>query len=106
MHWFRHQNSIPAEAMSRILKITFPLNLAQNIITTGLITYRIWNTQRKSHRAGIDTSSNLSLNKVVRIIIESAMIYTVEMLLMTVLFYIGHPSTTIVQHASIPSIGE
>ncbi|KAJ2921391.1 hypothetical protein H1R20_g15706, partial [Candolleomyces eurysporus] len=105
MHWFRHQNSIPAEVMNRILKITFPLNLAQNILTTGLITYRIWSTQRKSRRAGIDTTSNLSLNKVVRIIIESAMIYTVEMFLMTVLFYIGHPSMTIVQHASIPSIG-
>ncbi|KAG2011877.1 hypothetical protein CC2G_011943 [Coprinopsis cinerea AmutBmut pab1-1] len=105
LHWFRNVESIPFEIVQGFLNATFPLNLAQNLLTTGLIIYKIWDQHRASRRAGIISSSGLSLLDVVRIIIESALIYTTQMLLLTILFAIAHPAHIIVQHALVPSMG-
>ncbi|KAJ2921392.1 hypothetical protein H1R20_g15707, partial [Candolleomyces eurysporus] len=85
LHWFRHPTSIPASVMKHVLRFTFPLNVVQNVVTTGLIAFH--------------------LVKVLRIIVESAFIYTAIQLIIAILFYIGHPSVPIVQHMSIPITG-
>ncbi|KAJ3527555.1 hypothetical protein NMY22_g9746 [Coprinellus aureogranulatus] len=42
---------------------------------------------------------------ILRIIVESALIYTVVMLTITILYYVGHPSQVIVQHMVPPVVG-
>ncbi|KAJ2918738.1 hypothetical protein MD484_g1658, partial [Candolleomyces efflorescens] len=104
--WFRHKDSISRVVMKHLFRTTFPLNVAQNVITTGLISYRIWKQHRMSQQVGVQlVSSSLTLYTVLRIIIESASIYTFEQVLMIILFFTTHPAIVIVQHASIPSTG-
>lgn len=51
-------------------------------------------------------SSNNDLLTIVRIIVESAAIYTIETTVMIILFYKEHPGLVIVQHLLAPSIGK
>ncbi|KAJ2933416.1 hypothetical protein H1R20_g3653, partial [Candolleomyces eurysporus] len=94
--------------MRLFLNSTFPLNLVQNVLTTGMIAIRIWAQHRQTVQAGakfVSAGGALSLLMVLRIVIESAMIYTIQMLLITILWYLNDPAVVIVQHATLPSIG-
>lgn len=104
-YWFRHPETIAWPVMNRILKITYPLNLVQNVGTTGLIIYKLWSQYKKTVKSGLDPNRGLGFIAVMRIMVESASIYTVVMLLMTILWYIDHPSVVIVQHVLAPCIG-
>lgn len=92
--------------MTHFLNVVFPINLIQNIMTTGLIAYKIWAQYRESRASGLMMSSSLSLLSVVRIIVESALIYTVEMLALIILYYKAHAGIVVVQYILPPSIGE
>ncbi|KAF5311205.1 hypothetical protein D9611_013000 [Ephemerocybe angulata] len=105
IYWFRHPTKISDHVMGYIFRTTLVLNLGGNTLTTGLIAFRIWNQHMKSRRAGIYMSSGVNLITLLRIIVESASIYTLEQLLLIALFYTGHPAIIIVQYASIPSTG-
>lgn len=108
LYWFGHPSSIPLPIMQLFLNVTFPLNLLQNVLTTGLIAIRIWSQHRQTVQAGVkfvSAGGALSLLMVLRIVVESAMIYTIQMLIITILWYLGHPAIVIVQHATLPSIG-
>jgi len=64
-----------------------PVNLFQNILTTGLICFRLVCQFRTSRASGIQPShSRLNLFHVVRIILESAAIFTI-LYLITIIFY-------------------
>ncbi|KAH9476022.1 hypothetical protein JR316_0011591 [Psilocybe cubensis] len=54
---------------------------------------------------GVASNSPLDLLGVVRIIIESAMIYTFQLLILIILFPLHHNAQLIVQSAVIPSMG-
>ncbi|EGO28970.1 hypothetical protein SERLADRAFT_353852, partial [Serpula lacrymans var. lacrymans S7.9] len=56
--------------------------LGMNIITTSLIVYRIWSVDRQTARMTVSTSSRRGsrLKHVVRILVESAALYTVSVL--------------------------
>ncbi|KAF6750089.1 hypothetical protein DFP72DRAFT_1072704 [Ephemerocybe angulata] len=103
--WFKHPLYYPRDATRPYLGVHYPINFAQNILTTGLIAYRIWTHHLKSKKAGIHSEAGTSLVMVLRIIVESAMIWTIEMLLLIILYYRKSTSIDIVQHAMIPSIG-
>lgn len=108
LYWFQHPFDIPYPKAQYALGMPFPIGLAQGVLTTGLIAYRIWKQHRQTVRAGAYLQSNggaLSLLAVFRILVESAMIWTSEVLITTILFYLRHPAVVIVQHATIPSIG-
>jgi hypothetical protein len=95
--------------MQIFLNSTFPLNLIQNIMTTGLISIRIWAQHKQTVQAGVkfvSAGGAPSLLMVLRIVIESAMIYTIQMLVITILWYVNHPAVVVVQHATLPSIGQ
>lgn len=106
VHWFRNKTSIPWSIMFHSFRMTFPLNFSQSTLTTGLIAYRIWKQHRMSQQAGVHASASLDLFTVMRIIIESALIYTLQQFMMIILYFTGHPSIVIVQHASVPSTGK
>lgn len=89
-----------------VFYITFPLNLAQNILTTGLISWKIYKQHRETVRSGLQISAGLNLMGVIRIIVESAMLYTIETAIIIILFVLNHPAGVIVQGALCPTTGK
>ncbi|KAH6871379.1 hypothetical protein BKA70DRAFT_1488887, partial [Coprinopsis sp. MPI-PUGE-AT-0042] len=107
LHWFRTA-FIPLETIRPLLNTTFPLHLAQNVITTSLITYKIWAKHVETKRAGMQdsfTASGLNLIGVIRIVIESAAVYTMQMIIAVVLQLMDHPARVLLQHCLIPTTG-
>jgi hypothetical protein len=72
-------------------------------MTTGLIAYRIWQQDRKSQ--GLVPSS-LSLIVVLRIIVESASIYVLNVLILIILYALDSNGQFVAQEAIVPVCGE
>jgi hypothetical protein len=99
--------SIPRSITSVLFAMVYPVNLAQNILTTGLISFRIWCQHKESQASGLSQSGfGMSLLNVIQIIVESAMVYTIQQLLLLVLNVLQHPAQVILHATLIPSIGE
>ncbi|KAF6763894.1 hypothetical protein DFP72DRAFT_486231 [Ephemerocybe angulata] len=105
MYWWRDQDRISASIMGPIFKSISPVNIVLNCLTTGMIAYRIWRQREESRKAGLSVTSGMDLLTAVRIVIESALIYTLEMFLSIILFTVGHPSVLVVHHTLAPTIG-
>ncbi|KAF9450849.1 hypothetical protein P691DRAFT_725262 [Macrolepiota fuliginosa MF-IS2] len=104
--WFTHFGMASPNAVLSWMATIYPLVFVQNIITTGLIGFKIWTQHRSSTANGvIDTSSRLSLVRIFRIVVESAAIYTFQILVLLILYPMQHNAQFIVQSAVIPSIG-
>ncbi|KAJ2914247.1 hypothetical protein MD484_g6186, partial [Candolleomyces efflorescens] len=98
--------SIPRSITSVLFTMVFPVNLAQNVLTTGLISFRIWRQHRESRASGLSQSGfGMSLLTVIQIIVESAMVYTIQQLLLLILNVLRHPAQVILHATLIPSIG-
>ncbi|TFK24501.1 hypothetical protein FA15DRAFT_704486 [Coprinopsis marcescibilis] len=95
---------IPYDQAMPFFNMLFPVNLSQNCLTTGLISYQIWRQHRQSRAAGV-LSDGISLFTVMRIVIESASIYTAQFLLMMILWYTGNRSHVLFHGTLLPSIG-
>lgn len=68
------------------VNVLYLANLAQNILTTGLIVFKILHQHHISSAAGIRSAdSRLRLTHVVRILIESALVYTIQLLILIIL---------------------
>lgn len=85
--------------MNTIYAIAF----VQNVMTTGLIAYRIWRQDKISE--GLVPHS-LNLMYVARIIIESASIYVINVLILIILYAIDSNGQFIAQEAIVPIVGE
>ncbi|EAU89836.2 hypothetical protein CC1G_06988 [Coprinopsis cinerea okayama7 len=103
--WFGHRTARSIDEMQPLFNTTFPLHLAQNVLTTFLIAYKIWMEHQKVKRIGIAVVGGMNLMSVIRIFIESAALYTIEMLLAVIFFFARHPAQVIFQHALIPTTG-
>jgi len=104
--WFTHFGMAHFNTVLSWMATIYPAVFAQNVITTGLIAFKIWSQHRSSAANGVfDTSSRLSLIRVLRIIVESAAIYTVQLLILLILYPLQSNIQFIVQSAVIPSIG-
>ncbi|RXW18703.1 hypothetical protein EST38_g7153 [Candolleomyces aberdarensis] len=90
--------------ISLIVDFSYPINLAQNVLTTGLITLKILKQYHLSSSTGLVSTNRVSLITVTRIMVESASIYTVELLFLIILYFANSPGQFIVQSALIPSI--
>lgn len=124
---------MPYEDLRPVLVFNYPLFFVQNVTTTGLIGYKLIQQHTRSEAVGI-LAANIgksspwtatviwlwilnyayfagdrdapSLLTAARIIIESALLYTVEMAVLSILNFVDHPSQYIVRGAIIPTIGE
>jgi hypothetical protein len=104
--WFTHFGMASGTAILSWMATIYPLVFAQNVITTGLIAFKLWTQHRISTANGVvDTSSRLSLMHILRIIVESAAIYSIQILVLLILYPFHHNAQFIVQSAVIPSIG-
>ena len=87
--------------------MVYPLNIAQSILTTCLITVKIWAQYGRSLNAGLPTASgSVSLPTLIRIIVESALIFTVQQIILLILQQVRHPASVILHATLVPSIGE
>ena len=69
----------------------YALAFVQNVITTGMIAYRLWRHDRTAHILGVySAGSRSSLLPIVRIVVESAMIYVLEVLVLIILYALDH----------------
>lgn len=103
--WFTHPNVESPSGIAHWLGTVYPFAFAQNTITTGMIAFKIWRQHRHSVDSGVVNVSPLNLLAIMRIIIESAMIYTLQLLILILLFPLQEYAQVIVQNTVIPSIG-
>ncbi|KAH7882636.1 hypothetical protein F5I97DRAFT_1931247 [Phlebopus sp. FC_14] len=72
------QSFLDASQAQRYVYSGLSLTLAVNVITTSLIVYRIWSVDRQTAHMRVHRASRLK--SIVRIIIESAALYTVSVI--------------------------
>ncbi|KAJ3528904.1 hypothetical protein NMY22_g9214 [Coprinellus aureogranulatus] len=104
IYWFQ-QPWLPFPTIKPILDFVYPGHLAQNVLTTALIAYKMWQQHRISEASGLRPAFNVTLLSVARIIVESALIYTLQLTTLVVLYFMQHPAMVILQAAIVPSIG-
>lgn len=105
--WVRHQDDVTHLLGGRwpFLNLTFPLYFAQNVLTTGLIVYKIYSQHRIGKAAGLVPLNTPSLVSIMRIIIESAAIYTAGTLVVVVLRALDHPARLLMHAILAPTTG-
>ncbi|TFK21670.1 hypothetical protein FA15DRAFT_672351 [Coprinopsis marcescibilis] len=92
----QNPGALPAERANILFRLIAPVNLAQNCITTTLIAMKIWREYTASHPPGSRPSSTLmKVLTALRIIIESAVMYTILHLLLLAVYFAEHPSTSL-----------
>lgn len=102
--WFAHPTLV---AYSFASSWIYPLLFVQNVITTGTLGWKIWTQSRSSAANGVvDTSSRLSLSRVLRILVESAAIYTIQLFFLLILYPFRNDVQFILQAVMVPSIGQ
>jgi hypothetical protein len=104
--WFSHPELDYLRPTATILlHLSYPVNFSLNVLTTSLIAYAILRQHFESVEAGMSFASGFSLVYVVRVVVESALIYTLQMLVLLILYELKHPSIIIFQTTCMPSIG-
>jgi hypothetical protein len=92
--------------ISLVVHLSYPINLAQNVLTTSLIIWKILKQFRLSSSTGLVNMNRISLITVMRIMVESALIYTVELIFLIICYYMNSPLQFVFQAATVPTIGE
>ncbi|KAH6885068.1 hypothetical protein BKA70DRAFT_128769 [Coprinopsis sp. MPI-PUGE-AT-0042] len=95
---FRVQNWLP-------MALTPVFYLLQTSLTTSLIAWKIWSQTRRNTNVGLATLHVPRLLSIMRIIVESAVIYTMGMLVMLVLLVLDHPARIAIHSCLIPITG-
>ncbi|KAF9004534.1 hypothetical protein BDQ17DRAFT_1304591 [Cyathus striatus] len=104
--WYTHPGAATTSQEIPWLNTIYPFAFVQNVMTTGMIALKIWRQHRASNAFGVvDITSRLSLINIMRVVVESAMIYTVQLLILIILYPLHHNAQFIVQSAVVPSIG-
>lgn len=105
LYFFLNPRKVPFSVVKPFLDFVYPGHLSQNVLTTGLIAYKIWKQHILSKRSGVRAISNITLLSVARLVVESAMVYTLQLSALVVLYFLGHPAQVILQAAIVPSLG-
>jgi len=104
--WLRYEDPMLYLPFRLLSKAAVPTNFVQNVLTTGLICFRLVRQHRASRAAGIQPSnSRLNLCHVVRIMIESAIIYPIVLLATSILWSANSDSFWILFGMYAPIIG-
>jgi hypothetical protein len=81
------------------------MSFAINFLTTSLIAYAILRQHFKSAMTGIHFATGFSRVWVARVVAESALVYTLQVLVLSILHQIKHPTVIIFQCTLAPSVG-
>ncbi|TFK71147.1 hypothetical protein BDN72DRAFT_817940 [Pluteus cervinus] len=105
VYWTKH-GAVLGNPLRPALSSIYPLAFVQNLLATGLIAYRLVVQHYFSQNSGIrPNGSRLGLMNVVRIILESAMLYCVEFFVLIILYILKHPAQYIILSMVTPTIG-
>ncbi|KAF6765656.1 hypothetical protein DFP72DRAFT_1162490 [Ephemerocybe angulata] len=89
---FHNPNTLPPQLVKSLNGIIFPVNIALICLTTGLITFRIGHQYRLSRAAGLRRHGRgVGLLTIIKIVVESAMIFAFHQISICIAFYIGNP---------------
>jgi hypothetical protein len=106
LYWYRHPSAIAFGPGLRLLHSIYPLAFVENFLTTGLIILKIYLQHRASKQAGVrNVGSTLGLMRIIRIIVESAALYTIQLLVLNIFTIMENNFQFVIQPAIIPSIG-
>ncbi|KAF9054657.1 hypothetical protein BJ165DRAFT_734422 [Panaeolus papilionaceus] len=106
LYWFTHPNLVSFRVKYAWYMPVFPLIFTQNVITTGLLSYKIWAQHRQSVAHGVRLSDgSLTLGYIARMIIETGMMYTLQLLITIILLTVRHPAVLMVISGMVPTIG-
>jgi hypothetical protein len=84
------------------------LTISLNIITTTMIVWRIWKVDRSNKQTRIDShskGSHSSLHNVMRIVVESGLLYTATAFITFVTFVVGSNGVYVITDAEIQVVG-
>ncbi|KAJ7586072.1 hypothetical protein C8J56DRAFT_946099 [Mycena floridula] len=103
----RTQTTLLAGKFGPFLTGFASITIVQNIITTSLIVWRIWRVDRENakFRAPSSHSSPTKLQKVMRIVIESGLMYTTFAIISFVTYVTNSNSFDVTTDMEIPIIG-
>ncbi|KAH6909992.1 hypothetical protein BKA70DRAFT_1399787 [Coprinopsis sp. MPI-PUGE-AT-0042] len=103
LHWFKTL-FVPYDKILPWIDATYPIMFAQSALITGLIAYKSFVERKVDMAAGHKTSTTLSF--FMRVFWDSAALYTIELLILVILyFHSGHPGQWVVQAALLQNIG-
>ncbi|KAF5326835.1 hypothetical protein D9619_004238 [Psilocybe cf. subviscida] len=106
LYWIRHPLIIAPAARIKLFRTVYPSAFVQSFLTTSLIALKIFLQELALKKAGTrDAGFKLSLIYVIRMVIESAGIYTIHILVLNILFFRDDNFQFVVQSAIIPIIG-
>ncbi|KAH6892758.1 hypothetical protein BKA70DRAFT_1571538 [Coprinopsis sp. MPI-PUGE-AT-0042] len=88
-----------------IISLPFICYLLQNALTTALIAYKIYSHLRQARDVGLVSIQAPKLLPIVKIFVESAVIYTALVLVMAVLIALDHPAWFAMHSCLMPIIG-
>ncbi|KAH6885090.1 hypothetical protein BKA70DRAFT_1338183 [Coprinopsis sp. MPI-PUGE-AT-0042] len=105
--WIQHQADVSHVVVGAwpFLNVPFPIYLAQNVLTTGLIVFKIWAQYQRSRAVGLMSLHTPSLVSIMRVIVESAAIYTGGTLVMVILRALDHPARFTIHCCLVPTTG-
>ncbi|KAJ3531499.1 hypothetical protein NMY22_g8128 [Coprinellus aureogranulatus] len=104
---FKNPGIVSDQILFTFLQMVYPVNIAQSVLTTGLITLKIWMQHSRTRSAGLArVFARISLLTIIRIIIESALIFTLQQIILLVLLQLDHPAQVILHATLVPSIGQ
>jgi hypothetical protein len=92
--------------LTTVERARYPLILAQNALSTGLILWRVWRQHRISKTVGLQVANGISLMEVITILLESASLYTLQLVLLNISEFLGHPIRFIARATLVPIAGE
>ncbi|KAF7968814.1 hypothetical protein HWV62_29248 [Athelia sp. TMB] len=105
LYRFAHlgQVTIFAPSLVHWMNTIYALAFVQNTLTTGLIAYRIYAQDRLSR--GLVASSQVGLVELIRIMVESAGVYVLNVLILIILYAVNSNGQYIAQDAIVPVCG-
>ncbi|TFK26050.1 hypothetical protein FA15DRAFT_556394, partial [Coprinopsis marcescibilis] len=95
---------VTREQVTPFFTMVFPVNLAQVFLTTGLIAFHLFRVHATSRAAGLQ-SDDIGLLTVARIMVESAAVYTIQQIVLLVLYLVKHPAQMLLHGTLLPSLG-
>lgn len=103
---FKHPTAMTVAQYKPLFDMTYPVNLSQNLLTTSLIVYKLWSQHRLSRAAGLGTGeSGSGIVAIIRIIVESAMIFAFQHMMLMILYLANSPVQYVFHGTLVPSIG-
>ncbi|TFK50308.1 hypothetical protein OE88DRAFT_235149 [Heliocybe sulcata] len=101
----RHAFGSISSGQTPFLTAAIVATLVQNIVTTGMIVYRLWSHERRNGDILAECSARHRITRLIGIIIESAAFYTIFTLLTLVTFLTNNNADYAVSDCVVQIIG-